>query len=118
MPLSPRTQYVNRVLHLYRCTPGASGFARRADRCFAAALYDRQVSLEILQAALLLAAARRSRRPNDAPPLAPIASLHYFRPVIEELMAVRPDPAYLRYLRQSLVHLAPLLASALDHQFS
>lgn len=118
MPLSPRTQYVKRVLDLYRCTPGASGFARRADRCLAAALYDRQVSLEIVQAALLLAAARRSRRPGDAPPIAPIASLHYFRPVIEELMAARPDPAYLHYLRQSLRNLAPLLASALDHQFS
>lgn len=117
MPLSARTQYVNRVLDLYRCTPGASGFARRADRCLAAALYDRQVPLEIVHAALLLAAARRSRRPNDAPPMAPIASLHYFRPVIEELITAQPEPAYLRYLRQSLVHLAPLLASALEHQF-
>jgi len=117
MPLSPRTQYVKRVIDLYQCTPGTSGFARRADRCFAEALYDRQVSLEIVQAALLLAATRRSRRPNDAPPMAPIASLHYFRPVIEELITAQPDPAYLRYLRQSLVHLAPLLASALDHQF-
>jgi hypothetical protein len=117
MPLSPRTQYVKRVIDLYRCTPGASGFARRADRCLAAALYDRHVPLEIVQAALLLAAARRSRRHNDAPPLAPIGSLHYFRPVIDELTTAQPDPTYLRYLRQSLVNLAPLLASALDHQF-
>jgi hypothetical protein len=117
MTLSTRTQYVKRVIDLYRCTPGTSGFARRADRCFAAALYDRCVPLQIVQAALLLAAARRSRRPNDAPPIAPIASFHYFRPVIDELITAQPDPDYLHYLRQSLVHLAPLLASALDHQF-
>lgn len=117
MPLSPRTTYVKRVINLYRCTPGTSGFARRADRCLAAALYDRCVPLEIVQAALLLAAARRHQRPNDAPPLTPIASFHYFRPVIDELVTEQPDPGYLRYLRLSLVNLAPLLASALDHQF-
>ena len=117
MSLSPQTQYVQCVIDLYRCTPGTSGFARRADRCFAAALYDRRVPLEIVQAALLLAAARRQQRPSDVPPLAPIASFHYFRPVIDELITDQPDPGYLRYLRLSLLNLAPLLASALDHQF-
>lgn len=117
MPLSTRTQYVKHVIDLYRSTPGTSGFARRADRCFAVALYDRGVPLEIVQAALLLAAARRSRRSSSAPPITSIASLHYFRPVIDELITERPDPAYLRYLRQSLANLAPLLALPLDHQF-
>lgn len=117
LSLSPRKHYVQRVIELYRCTPGASGFARRADRCLAAALYDRCVPLEIVHAALLLATARRHQRPSDATPLAPIASLHYFRPVIDELTTTQPDPGYLRYLRLSLINLAPDLASALDPQF-
>lgn len=112
-----RRRYADCVLKLYRCTPGASGFARRADRGLAAALFDRQVPLETVHAALLLAVARRARRPSNAPPLAAIASLHYFLPIIEELIATPPDPAYLQYIRQSLVHLAPALVAASDHQF-
>jgi hypothetical protein len=117
MNLAHRRRYAERVLDLYRCTPGASGFARRADRGLAAALFDRQVPLETVHAALLLAVARRARRPSNAKPLAAIASLHYFLPIIEELIAAPPDPAYLQYIRQSLTHLAPALVAASDHQF-
>src|SRR6266508_3625756 len=107
MPLSPRQRYTQRVLDLYRSTPGASGFARRADRHLAAALYDRRIPLEIVHTALLLVVARRAQRPHDAQPLAPIASLHYFLPVIDELLATPTDVAYLRYLRRRLAPLAP-----------
>lgn len=117
MPLSPRQRYAQQVIDLYRSTPGASGFARRADRCLAAALFDRSVPREIVYAALLLAVARRAQRPRDATPLAPIASLHYFLPIIDELLAARPDPGYIRYLRQSLTSIAPALVSAIEHQF-
>ena len=39
------------------------------DRLFAAQLYERGVPLETVENALILAAARRSARPADAPPL-------------------------------------------------
>lgn len=114
--MSPRQRYAQQVIDLYRRTPGASGFARRADHCLAATLFDRRVPLEIVQAALLLAVARRAQRPNGATPLAPIASLHYFLPIIDELLKTQPDPGYIRYLRQSLASIAPDLANATDHQ--
>jgi hypothetical protein len=117
MILSPRQRYTQCVLDLYRRMPGASGIARRADRRLAAALFDRRIPLEIVHAALLLAAARRARRPRHAPPLAPIATLHYFLPIIDELIATPPDPDYLQYLRQSLGSIVPALVAAIDHQF-
>lgn len=116
MPLSPRLRYAHRVLDLYRWTPGTAGFARRTDRCLAAALYDRGIPLETVHTALLLAAGRRARRPSDAPPLAPIATLHYFLPVIDELIATPLEYGYLLYLRHTLSTLAPTLVAAFDHQ--
>lgn len=114
--MSPRQRYAQHVIALYRRTPGASGSARRADRSLATTLYDRCIPLQIVHAALLLAVARRQRRPNDAPPLAPIATLHYFLPIIDELLAAPPDPDYIRYLRHTVAPLAPALVAALDHQ--
>jgi len=69
--------------------------------------------LTIVEAAFLLATARRIDRPPDADPLNPILSLHYFLPVIEELLQRPPSAAYLRHLRPSL---APITSSqSADH---
>jgi hypothetical protein len=110
--------YVERILELYRRTPGTSGGVRRADRLLAATLYDRKVPLDLIEAALLLATARRTLRTADAQPLRPIATLHYFLPVIDELEALPLDPRYLRYLRTRLTALAPELLALIDHQLS
>ena len=116
MPLSPRQRYAQRVLDLYRWTPATAGFARRTDRRLAATLYDRGIPLETVHTALLLAAGRRACRPSDALPLAPIATLYYFLPVIDELIATPLEHDYLQYLRHSLSTLAPTLVAAFDHQ--
>lgn len=112
MPLSPRQRYAQTVLDLYRWTPGTAGIARRTDRCLAATLYDRSIPLQAVHAALLLAAGRRACRPRDAKPLTPIATLHYFLPVIDEIMATPLEDAYLDYLRNTLTTLAPNLVAA------
>ena len=111
-----RRLYVQRVLDLYRLAPGASGQPRRSDRQLAGTLHGRGVSLEVVQAALLVAVARRTLRSPSAPPLAPIATLHYFRPVIEELIEQPPEPGYLNYLRFKLASLAPDFVAAGHHQ--
>jgi hypothetical protein len=108
--------YVDRLLKLYRHTPGTCGHIRRADRRLAASLYARGVPLETVQVALLLASARRAFRPATAPRLAPIATLHYFLPVLDEILASPPDPAYLDHLRRRMAPLAPALVTPLDHQ--
>ena len=108
--------YVQRILALYRHTPGASGIVRRADRQLAAELYRRQIPLDLVVNALVVATARRTFRPGDAPPLRPIATLHYFRPVIDELLATPLEPGYLDYLRYRLASAKPTFVAAINHQ--
>lgn len=111
-----RRLYVQRVLDLYRLAPGTSGQLRRSDRQLARELHDRGLPLETVHAAIILAVARRTFRSASATPLAPIATLHYFRPVIDELMAEPPEPGYVSYLRHKLATVAPDFVAAGDHQ--
>ena len=95
-------EYVRRVLEAYRKTPGAMGTVRRPDRTLAAQLFQRGVSVTVIENALVLAAIRRLVRRPDAPPLGAVRSLAYFLPVIEEVVEVRVSPNYFEYLRQKL----------------
>lgn len=94
--------YLHLVLDLYRRSPDTRGRCRSADRRLAATLHLRGVPLAIVRAALILAAARRRARSPHAQPLPPIASLHYFLPVIDELLADPPDPRYIELLSSRL----------------
>jgi hypothetical protein len=100
-------EFIRQVLEAYRKTPGTMGTVRRADRTLAAELYQRSVSVAVVENALALAATRRLVRPAGAPPLGAIRSLAYFLPVIEEVLQLRVSPDYFRYLRRKLANLAP-----------
>jgi hypothetical protein len=91
--------YIDQVLELYRHTPGTLGRVRREDRRLALELHNRGVSLRVIQEAFLLATVRRCLRAPDAAPLAPVRSLHYFIPVIEEIMAAPLPDGYANYLK-------------------
>ena len=95
-------EYIRQVLEAYRQTPGTMGTVRRADRILAAQLYQRGLSVKVIENALVLAATRRLIRPADAPPLGAIRSLAYFLPVIEEVLKLRVSPEYFDYLRHKL----------------
>ena len=95
-------EYIRQVLEAYRKTPGATGMVRRADRLLAAQLYQRGLSVKVIENALVLAASRRLFRPAGAPPLGPIRSLAYFLPVMEEVLTLRVGPDYFQYLRHKL----------------
>ncbi len=97
-----REQYVQRVLDGYRRTPTSAGNIRPADRRLAVHLFHRGVPLSMVKAAFSLAAARRVYRHPEAPPLAPIRSLHYFLPVIDEIRSAPIDPGYIRFLEWKL----------------
>lgn len=97
-----RENYVRQVLDGYRRTPGTCGRIRRQDRRLAVQLHQRGVPSAVVTAAFALAASRRHRREPGLPPLPPIRSLHYFLPVIEELLAGPLDADYLRYLEDKL----------------
>ncbi len=104
---SDQRDYVRQAVELYRNTPGTLGRVRREDRRLGAELHGRGISLSSLEQAFLLAAARRCFRSPDAPPLAPIRSMHYFIPVIDEVLANPLDAGYVAYLKSKLKSLAP-----------
>ena len=99
-------EYVREVLEAYRKTPGTTGIIRPPDRMLAAQLYQRGVSLRVVENALLLAVARRTIRPANAPRLGTIRSLAYFLPVIEEVIGLSVNPDYFQYLRCKLDRIA------------
>lgn len=100
--MSPQSRYVSRVLERYAALPGTLRRVLREDRRAALALYRRGVALDIVENAFVLALARRTFR-NDAADLEAIRSLHYFIPVVQELVEEPPLPGYLEYLRARLV---------------
>jgi len=91
-------EYVATLLRRYLSLPGTPDFVRPADRRCARALYRRGVPLATAEAALVVAAARRTLRSPKRPPLAAIRALHYFLPVIEELLEQPLVPGYVQYL--------------------
>jgi hypothetical protein len=97
-----RQAYVERVLQLYRQAPETPARSSRLDRRLAEEFYERRVKIEEVEAAILLASARRSLRSPEAPKLGPIRSLHYFVPVIEEVRSNPLPESYLEYLRRKL----------------
>jgi len=97
-----RQAYVERILRLYRQAPETPARASRFDRRLAEEFYERQVKVEEVEAAILLATARRLLRGPEAPKLGPIRSLHYFAPVIEEVKSNPLPENYLEYLRRKL----------------
>ena len=68
-------EFIHQVLEAYRKTPGTMGTVRRPDRVLAVQLYQRGISVSVIENAFVLAATRRLMRPADAPPLGPIRSL-------------------------------------------
>lgn len=95
-------EYIQRLLQRYRNTPTTAGHIRPADRQLARRLFQRGVPLSLVEAALSLAAVRRLCRHPKASPLNPVRSLHYFLPVLEELVADPPDPNYIDFLNVKL----------------
>ncbi len=97
-----RQAYVERILYLYRQAPETPALTSRFDRRLAAEFYERQIQVEQVEVAILLATARRLLRSPAAPKLGPIRSLHYFTPIIEEVRSNPLSENYLEYLRQKL----------------
>jgi len=64
--------------------------------------YQDGVPLETVETALLFGSLRRLIRPADSPRFAPIRSLAYFRPVIDELQDNPAPQDYRDYLRLKL----------------
>jgi hypothetical protein len=94
--------YVRAVRHLYLQMPHTSGRFSRSDRQLAQNLHLRGIPIHIIRSALLLATARRiCRHPANAP-LPPVRSLHYFLPVLDEILLQPLPHGYLQYLESTI----------------
>ena len=101
-PAIDREQYVRRLLELYRQTPTTCALVRPEDRDFLEGLFRQGVPFTAVEAAFLLAAARRVFRDPSRAPLSPIRSLRYFLPVIREILTEPVDPGYIGFLEWKL----------------
>jgi hypothetical protein len=104
MENNPASQadYVRNLLDAYCQTPGTTRRVHRADRLLAVQLYQRRIPLAAVQNALVLGAARRLFRNPDAPPLLTIRSLHFFMPVLDEVLTLNVSQDYFRYLKTKI----------------
>ena len=101
------TNYVAAVRATLRDLPEPRPGLRPTDRRLTLDLHRKGVPIEIFRAAIRLATLRRLTRDPDLPPLAPVRSLYYFLPVLDELLRTPPDPAWLTYIDASLARLKP-----------
>lgn len=94
--------YRQTLIDLYLRLPDTPRRLSRFDLRLVRQLWQRQIPLATAETAFLLASSRRAARRPDAMPLGPIRSLHYFMPVIEELLAQPAPVSYLAYLRSKV----------------
>ncbi len=93
-----KQQYIADVLREYTALTHTPDRHRLYDRRLAGELYDLQVSRDTVYVAFVLAIVRRSVRPASEPPLDPIRSLAYFRPIIRQLLDKPLDQTYIDYM--------------------
>jgi hypothetical protein len=96
---SAEAEYVRAVLDYYFWLPGTAAVASRHDRACARGLFRRGVPLDVVRDAMVVAVARRTLRSGG--PLARVRALHFFLPVIDELLEVPCEPGYARYLEHT-----------------
>lgn len=106
--LTPRG-YVTAIRAALDDLPEPHGGFRPDDRRLALELHRRGVPIEIFRAAIRLATLRRLLRDPALPRLAPVRSLRYYLPVLDELLRTPPDPTWLAYLAARVATLAPRL---------
>lgn len=96
-----RRHYLDEVLALYLSAPDTPQKPRRADWAIATTFHQEGISIGDIAYVIQLSALRRIRRPPEDPPLEPICSLAYIRPMLRHLRRQPPDPGYVEYVEWS-----------------
>lgn len=89
-------QFVHCLLSAYLALPDTRHRASSHDRQLARNLHRAGIPLRRVLAAMVLASSRRNHRDPGSAPLAPIRSLAYFKPLLDEIKDA-PDE-YLAYI--------------------
>jgi hypothetical protein len=97
-----RDTYRQTVVDLYLRLPETPRRLSRFDLRLVHQLWERQIPLPVIETAFLLATIRRAARRPGALPLGSIRSLHYFIPIVDELLAHPVPESYLTYLRSKV----------------
>lgn len=105
-PIRDSSEYVRAVLAAYVWVPATPTRASRLDRRLARLLEQQHVPLQAVLDAILLGTARRTFRNPDKAPLAPVRTLSYFLPVLDEIRQQPPELGYSDYIRGKLEPLA------------
>lgn len=115
---TPERRFVRGVLARYVWLPDTPVRTSRYDRRLATTWFERGVALLVVEAALLLAGARRALRGSGLAPLPQVRSLYYFQGAVAEILdnPCAPDLEYLGYLLGKLRPLAELKLARLRHQ--
>jgi hypothetical protein len=92
--------YLRAILDCYLWLPGTGSVISRHDRRCVRGLFGRGVPLEVVKSAMVVAVARRTFRSGG--PLPRVRAMHYFLPVIEELLEWPCDSEYVHYLEHKL----------------
>jgi hypothetical protein len=92
--------YVHAVRDCYTHLPHTAGRFSRSDRQLAVEFFRRQIPFDTVRSAMLLAIVNRLYR--QGPPLPIIRSLHYFRPVVDEILQKPLPNGYVQYLQYKL----------------
>ena len=108
-PATVAQRYVQAVLEHYLWLPGTPSVTSRHDRRCAQTLYRRGIALEVVHSAMVLAVARRTFRTGT--PLPRVRAVHFFLPVIDELLECPCYPDYIHYLKCKLRPLAAAKAA-------
>ncbi len=95
-------RYVSVVLEMYTALPDTPVRARPPDRKLAEDWRQNGITLDVVESALLLAQLRRLARPPEYPKLAPIRSLYYFVPIVEEVREKPLPEGYVEYMKSKL----------------
>lgn len=96
------------VLQGYLALPDTPNRSSRYDRSLTESWFHRQIPLSQIQAAFAVALLRRHLRTNTHPPIPPIRSLHYFVPLLEEIL--QQDSRYLDYCLRKAQQLFPQIS--------
>lgn len=97
-----RLRYIREVLRLYVRTPTVLGRVRNADRILAGRLYDQGVPLYAIANAFIIGAARRVLHNGFSTPMPPVRSMHYFVPVLREVLDRPPGYREIQLLQEKL----------------